>query len=159
MHRVLSLVTMHRFFNIILGFSFAFLLSSCSIRFNHEWKQALAAQSGKTPSDITGLWSGSWKSDANGHSGDLRCIVTPIDAQSGACRFHYHATWMKTLSTTYDVTHVVKRTGDGFVFSGDQELSGAGSGLYHYEGRATPMEFRSTFRSVSDHGVFEMKRP
>ena len=94
----------------------------------------------------------------------MRCIVTRTGTNwhvdpGSAHRFHYHATFMKFLSATYDVLHLVNQKKDTFVFSGDQEISGKGSGVYHYEGHATPLEFHATFRSASDHGVFEMKRP
>jgi hypothetical protein len=103
----------------------------------------------------------------NGHTGELRCIVSATAAEAPAAgmkagepfKFHYHATFMNFLSATYDVTHRVRRTRDGFSFTGDQAILGKGSGTYHYEGRATPGEFHATFRSESDHGVFEMKRP
>ena len=133
-------------------------LSSCSIGFNREWSKATAQAAAQHPKDITGPWRGIWRSDANGHNGELRCIITALDDKSGSSRFHYHATFMKFLSATYDVTHVVKPVKGGFIFSGDQELTGAGGGLYHYEGKATPHEFHATYRSASDHGVFEMKR-
>ena len=134
-------------------------LPSCSIGFNREWSQAKAQAASQPPKDMSGPWLGTWRSDVNGHNGELRCIVTPLAGNEGKERFHYHATFMKILSATYDVTHVVKRARDGFTFSGDQTLTGAGGGLYHYEGKATPSAFHATFRSEADHGVFEMKRP
>ena len=138
---------------LCLGFA------SCSTSFNREWETAMASPAGAHFKDVSGPWKGTWRSDASGHSGELRCIISPQAGTPGAYRFHYHATFMGTLSATYDVTHVVKRAKDGFVFSGDQKLSGLGGGMYHYEGGGTSREFRATYRSSSDHGVFEMKRP
>ena len=134
-------------------------LSSCSIGYNREWSKAKAQASHQPPKDMSGPWLGTWRSDVNGHNGELRCIVTPLAGNAGQERFHYHATFMKILSATYDVTHVVKPVKGGFTFAGDQVLTGAGGGLYHYEGNATPSTFHATFRSEKDHGVFEMKRP
>ena len=138
---------------------FSLGLSSCSIGYNREWAKAGQEATVRPPKDMSGPWIGTWRSDMNGHHGDLRCIVTPLAGNDGKERFHYHATFMRFLSATYDVTHVVKPTKDGFVFSGDQALYGKGSGLYHYEGKATSQTFHATFHSESDHGVFEMKRP
>lgn len=148
------------------------MLASCSGGFNREWRKALADGGGSARNGVAGAWQGTWRSDVNGHHGELRCIVSPVEgdgrAEGGSAprardgqstRFHYHATFMKVLSATYDVTHQVYRTKDGFTFSGDQELTGTGGGLYHYEGRGTPERFSATFRSATDSGVFELKRP
>jgi hypothetical protein len=134
-------------------------LASCSTTYNREWKTATASGSSVQIKDVSGPWKGIWRSEANGHSGELRCIISPQAGTPGAYRFHYHATFMGTLSATYDVTHLVKQTKNGFVFAGDQKLTGLGGGMYHYEGGGTLKEFRATYRSSSDHGVFEMKRP
>jgi len=154
----------------IAAFAAILMLSSCSAGFNREWRRALADGGGTGRHEFTGAWQGTWRSEVNGHHGDLRCIVSLVGRDGSAegsdphragqtARFHYHATFMKSLSATYDVTHQVFRTKDGFTFSGDQELSGMGGGLYHYEGRGTPEHFSATFRSAADHGVFELKRP
>ncbi len=140
------------------------MLASCSGGFNREWRQALAEGKGTSPRDLTGPWQGAWRSEVNGHHGELRCIVSRARAAGEADstnrhRFHYHATFMKVLSATYDVTHEVKQSKDGFVYAGDQKISGMGGGLYHYEGKGTPERFNATFRSESDHGVFELRRP
>lgn len=150
---------MNRFLKASLLATVTLCLANCSAAFNREWKSELASSPKHSASDINGAWTGMWRSDKNGHHGDLRCIVSTSDVKTGASRFHYHATFMKFLSATYDVTHIVKRTKDGYVFSGDQAISGKGSGVYHYEGRVSGGEFHATFRSGSDHGVFEMKRP
>jgi hypothetical protein len=153
---------MHNSMMKIASLAAILMLASCSAGFNREWRQALAENRGVARHDLTGPWQGTWRSAVNGHNGELRCIVsrTGAAAESGdPCRFHYHATFMKTLSATYDVTHRVKQTGDRFSFSGDQKLTGMGGGLYHYEGQGTPAHFSATFRSESDHGVFELRRP
>ena len=136
-----------------------FVLVSCSTGYNREWKQVLAKTTGAAPRDLTGPWQGTWRSEARGNNGGLRCIVTREDGSSGRCRFHYHATYHKIFSATYDVYHVVRVHGGGFVFSGEQKLTGPGGGLYSYEGKGTPSQFSATFRSGSDHGVFELRRP
>ena len=156
----------------IAAFAAILMLTSCSAGFNREWRQALADGRGSERHELTGAWQGTWRSEVNGHHGELRCIVSlvgkdgyPEGSDAHSCyigqttRFHYHATFMKSLSATYDVTHQVFRTKDGFTFSGDQKLSGIGGGFYHYEGRGTPARFSATFRRASDHGVFELERP
>lgn len=156
----------------IAAFAAILMLASCSTGFNREWRRALAEGGGAARNDLTGPWQGTWRSEVSGHHGGLRCIVSlvgpdghaeggePYRPRTGqATRFHYHATFMKFLSATYDVTHQVFRTKDGFIFSGDQKLTGAGAGLYHYEGKGTPLRFSASYRSAGDHGVFDLTRP
>jgi hypothetical protein len=143
--------------------------ASCSTKFNGEWKRSTADFAQHPAKDMTGPWIGYWRSDFNGHTGELRCIVSPVVAEAtkpGAAKkpgepykFHYHAVFMKFLSAGYTVTHQVVRSGNGYTFTGEQSLFGKGAGLYHYDGHATPGEFHATYRSEGDHGVFEMKRP
>jgi hypothetical protein len=141
------------------------MLANCSAGFNHEWQAALESGKGSPRHDLTGPWQGTWRSEVSGHHGELRCIVSRTDqgtragAEGQTYRFHYHATFMNILSGTYDVMHVVRRHDGKFVFRGDQKLAGTGGGLYHYEGSGTPSQFSATYRSQSDHGVFELRRP
>lgn len=142
----------------------ALVCAGCSSGFNREWRAAVAEAGGTAPRDLSGPWQGTWRSDANGHHGGLRCIVSRTDPAGGrggaeAHRFHYHATFVKIFSATYEVTHRVRRAGNTFAFSGSQQITGRGGGLYRYEGTGTPERFRATFRSETDHGVFEMARP
>jgi len=44
-------------------------------------------------------------------------------------------------------------------FQGDENLGWLAGGVYHYEGRVSPTNFHSTYRSKYDHGTFEMGRP
>lgn len=150
----------------ISSLALAFLLASCSANYNREWNQALADRAAlKGKGTVTGPWQGTWRSEANGHHGELRCIVSRAPAAGKADggdlhRFHYHATFAGTFSATYDVMHRVKESPRGdFTFSGDQVLTGLGGGFYHYEGKGTAEQFRATFRSESDRGVFELRRP
>jgi hypothetical protein len=136
------------------------LLTQCgTASFDQEWKTTLADPHQKTPQDITGAWAGTWRSDANGHHGVLRCIVSHEDGKSDDYRFHYHATYGKMLSAAYVVTEQVKRRGDHFILTGDHDLGYFAGGMYHYEGSATAKTMKSTYRSPADHGVFELARP
>jgi hypothetical protein len=135
------------------------LLANCSGNFNQEWDRAIAAQHKGIPNDITGAWLGTWHSDANGHHGELRCVVSREDHDANNYRFHYHATYGQMLNAAYVVTEQVKRKGDHFVLTGEHDLGYLAGGLYHYEGTSTTREMRSTYRSSADHGTFELKRP
>ena len=128
--------------------------SGCS--FNHEWKMAAA-----TPASDTGLqgrWQGTWHSDANGHSGKLRCVVTKTDDAMYRARFH--AKYMKVLSFGYTVFLKAEPTAtNGYAFSGQANLGRLAGGVYHYEGHADTTNFFSTYSCKYDHGTFQMTRP
>lgn len=140
------------------------LFSNCSTGFNREWQRSLVDGKDRAGKDITGIWQGTWRSEVNGHSGKLRCIVSREHAAPGACekdsyRFHYQASFMKLLSATYAVKHHVVETKEGFSFTGEQSIPGIGGGLYHYQGKGTPAQLKATYRSKFDEGAFELKRP
>ena len=143
---------------LVLALMFSIGLACCSLSYNQKWNDSLA-KAPKPPVDLTGAWIGTWHSDGNGHQGELRCYVTLLDPKTGECQFHYHAVFMGVLSAGYDVRHIVKKTPQGFTFSGNQVLKGLGGGLYHYEGHGTPTEFHSTYNASIDHGTFDLKRP
>jgi hypothetical protein len=130
------------------------MLSSCS-SFNHHWKAAASTP----PSDdaISGRWEGSWRSDVNGHNGRLRCLVTKVSTQQ--YRAWYHAKYRKILSFSYTVPLQLTTTNGVSEFQGQADLGWYAGGLYEYEGRATPTNFYSTYRSKHDHGTFQMTRP
>ncbi len=120
-------------------------------RFGMEWRKALKT---KAPAAaVEGAWEGGWLSDANGHHGPLRCVVTRPVAGSGVREFYYQARW-------------------GGVFSGGfrtkDEVSDAGAvrgvwdlgtfGKYGYEGTMVNGVFQAKYKSAMDHGSFTMKK-
>jgi hypothetical protein len=128
--------------------------SGCST-FHREWKQAAIQP---VPShDITGRWEGVWNSEATGHHGTLRCVVTQESPEK--YRFLYRATWKKIFHGTYSVLQDVERDGDVFKMRGGADLGRLYGGRYEYEGEATPTRLFSKYRSAKDHGTFEMSRP
>lgn len=139
------------FIACVIGFG----LSSCSIGYNHEWK--LAAKDNFSH-DARGAWIGTWRSEASGHHGVLRAVVTPASIQSKQYDFlfHYHATYAKILSGSFTARHRIDENGK---LTGTEDLGAFAGGVYNYEGHVTPTEFHATYRSAADHGVFEMTRP
>ncbi len=124
--------------------------------FDRTWRKATAAP---MPQDFSGPWEGEWVSEANGHRGKLRCVVTPGAAPSDPCAFHYWATWgifRGSFTTAYPVTSV----GQGrWQFKGASDLGTLG-GVYHHEGEATTERFQATYQSSrGDHGTMTMARP
>ena len=129
--------------------------TGCST-FNSDWKRESATRA--PAHDIEGRWEGSWLSDRNGHHGRLRCLVNRLD--DGSYRARFKATYWKIFRFGYSVNLLVTREETGpFKFQGESDLGWWGGGVYHYDGRATPGDFDSTYRSKYDHGTFRMARP
>ena len=130
------------------------LLCGCS-SFNRDWHKAAAQP---TPANsIEGRWEGSWTSASNAHTGNLRCLLSHKEGASYEARFR--ATYGKVFHFSYATPLTVQEHGDGWEFNGESNLGKMAGGVYYYEGRASPVNFFSTYKSKYDHGVFEMHRP
>jgi len=130
------------------------LLSGCS-SFSRAWEKAGKAS---TPPDlIEGRWEGHWLSDANGHTGRLRCLLSR--EADGEYTAWFRATYLKILRFSYRVPLKVETHDGVWLFNGSENLGSMAGGVYYYTGSATPTNFHSTYRSDYDHGVFQMSRP
>ena len=138
------------------GFALLAVLLCCGCSsFNRDWRKAAQQP---TPTDsMEGRWEGSWKSDANGHEGKLRCLMSRQDDAHYSARFH--ATYAKTFHFSYTVPLQVQEHIGGWEFNGEENLGKLAGGVYYYEGRAWPTNLHSTYRSKYDHGIFELRRP
>lgn len=130
------------------------LLCGCS-SFNRAWHKAGSAPA--ATDSIEGRWEGHWLSDANGHTGKLRCLLSR-DAD-GEYTAWFRATYWKILRFSYRVPLQVEAHDGVWLFSGSEDLGSMAGGIYHYTGSATPTNFHSTYRSDYDHGIFQMSRP
>jgi hypothetical protein len=106
---------------------------------------------------LAGRWEGSWRSDANGHTGRLRCVVTPLGPNR--YRAHFHAVYWKIFRFAYAV-ELNARAADGgrTAFQGAADLGWWAGGRYSYAGDAGAADFAATYNSRYDHGVFRMQR-
>src|SRR6476659_6061297 len=91
----------------VCSLAIALLITAGCKSYNREWKQAAAF----APSEdqFEGRWEGSWRSDHNGHSGRLRCIVSSKGKDSYEANFQ--AKYQKVLTFHYPVT--LRTTLDG----------------------------------------------
>ncbi len=128
--------------------------TGCST-FNRDWKAA--ASTAAPANDITGRWEGTWQSEATGHHGELRSLVTHL--AGGDYQARYRAKYLRILSFSYPVRLKVAAAGDGFKFNGEADLGWYAGGRYQYESRASATNFFSTYKSKDDHGSFQMTRP
>ena len=131
-----------------------FALVSCT-DFKKNWAEELTKNN--KPTDLTGAWEGTWKSDVNGHTGKLRCIITK--QPDGQYEFHYWAQWQKVLSGSFRQNYEVKKKGNTFTFSGEKDLGKFG-GKFDHQGTATATTFKATYvAEKGDKGTFELSRP
>lgn len=131
--------------------------AGCS-RFEKDWRTAAALDSTGATS-LAGRWQGTWRSDVNGHTDELRCLITPVDANRFTAR--YHARYRRGLfrfTFQYTVPLAARETSDGWSFSGGADLGWLAGGTYRYAGTASSNRFHSTYDSRYDRGQFEMKR-
>lgn len=133
----------------------ACLLGGCS-DFQNQWD--VIAKKPTPTTNITGLWTGSWMSDVDAHTGEIKAIVRKVDDQT--YDVYYHATYGSFFTFSYETQmHVTQRTGDRVDFTGKADLGWLAGGEYEHTGHATPTEFVSKYRSKYDHGAYTMKRP
>ena len=123
--------------------------------FNRDWRRATAQPS--PANSAAGPWDGTWLSDANGHHGKLRCLMTHETNDLYQARFH--ATFGGIFHFNYTAQFEMQpHNVVGWEFNGDANLGKLG-GTYYYEGRATATNLASTYKSKYDHGTFNLHRP
>lgn len=126
------------------------------MRFDRAWDAQAALP---VPAQgMEGRWAGEWRSEWNGHSGSLRCLMTP--AEEGGFRARFLARYARVFTFTYETLFVVTaEEADGQHFEGQQDLGKLAGGLYRYAGTVSGDSFHATFQAENgDHGVFEMER-
>ncbi|MCA9179548.1 MAG: hypothetical protein KDB14_34065 [Planctomycetales bacterium] len=105
--------------------------------------------------DLSGTWTGEWRSCVTGHHGPLRAKFCRVDA----C--HYQVTFCgrfaKLVPFRYAVTLRIVQDGDTVVLAGSQKL-GRLMGDYHYRATANGCVFHSNYCSKKDHGYFHLER-
>ena len=131
------------------------LLAGGCTTFSHAWTRA--ARQAVPADSLLGCWEGTWLSDANGHNGSLRCVVT--QKKDGTYNARFRAIYKKVLGFGYSVPLEATETNGVFQFSGQANLGWWAGGVYHYEGQAHGTNFFSNYRCKYDHGTFQMTRP
>jgi hypothetical protein len=129
------------------------LLAGCST-FERDWAAMAPTSNGEAT--IEGRWSGTWRSDVNGHHGGLRCIIRP--ANDGSLQARYRATWGWGFTFEYTVPMSAEPDGDGWRFAAEADLGWLAGGRYEYAGSVTGDAFISTYRCARDHGTFQLRR-
>lgn len=129
-------------------------MCGCS-SFDNDWNAAAGFAVG-----IEGRWEGTWNSDASGHHGELRCLVTRRSDGGFDARYHArYSGWCGTVSFEYTVPLTAQRGADGWKLRGNADLGWLAGGVYEYDGLATVDRFFCNYDASEDHGVFTLQRP
>jgi hypothetical protein len=134
---------------IVLGSILVLFATGCS-SFNRDWKAARS-----NPAATASAWDGEWRSDANGHHGRLRAILTPGDGTTHQVRFR--ASYAGIFRFGYAMDLAV-RPGDGATntFRGTADLGMWGS--YSCDGTMTSRQMEARYDATHDRGVFKLHR-
>ena len=133
----------------------AIIFTGCST-FEQDWRHSVLQAPAKAGSPV-GPWKGTWLSQKNGHTGELRCIVTQLTPDTYEYRFK--ATYWKLFRYSYNVNLLTTCKEGTCTFKGTEDLGFLAGGLYSYEGVINDTNFNSTYSCKFDHGTFQMSRP
>lgn len=107
-------------------------------------------------SDLSGSWSGDWRSCTSGHKGPLSAQFCKVDPCHYEVRFK--GRFFKVIPFRYAVTlEVVEETPERVVLAGSQDL-GRLFGTFTYSATVTGNCFVATYTSCKDQGEFRMSR-
>lgn len=158
-------------FSVLLTAAVLFASAGCC-GFSSRWNALAAAGPRPTASD-TSRWEGEWKSDRDGHSGKLRCIVSKIEYkfEPGSepaeglptHSFEFSATWGLNFVSGYTIDMIVTPVtpeGDTQHFKGSFSIVvwPLIDDTYHAEGTIEGDSFKAKYHAEIDDGIFEMKR-
>lgn len=139
-------------FRALLSLVVVMTLASCNGAFHKEWKAALTRP--VKPGNIAGAWEGTWRSEFNGHTGRLRCVVP--EGTKSKPEFHYHATWAKVFSGSMKAVHHLRQQPNGVSFRAQHNLGTYGD--FIADGTITDQKFSARYQAAGDQGMFEMQR-
>ena len=105
--------------------------------------------------DLSGQWSGTWKSSKTGHKGPLRCTLTRIE--DSRYRADFSGRFFKIIPFRYSVTLQVQEEGETVTLSGQKNM-GLFFGTFYYSAKADSGSFTASYQSCRDRGQFVMKR-
>lgn len=144
---------------LLLAAALALLATGCgALRFQRAWSSFERSAKGADELGVEGRWRGEWRSERDGHSGGLRCLMTACDEER--YRAWFYSTYAGILFFQYETELRVTAREPGLVrFAGEQDLGAAAGGVYRYEGSVEGERFTATYRAENgDHGVFELRR-
>ncbi|MFT6239762.1 MAG: hypothetical protein ACJAQT_001843 [Akkermansiaceae bacterium] len=136
-----------------------FLLASCS-KYSGDFQTA--AKNFKpeaVPLTPAGPWKGTWKSEVNGHTGPLWCLVSQDKKDLTIWNFRYRAGWGILKFGDYNHPVKTKLTGNRKLpLQGEMTLPN-NFGTYKVIGTLTPENFKVRYNGNGDKGTMTLTRP
>lgn len=104
---------------------------------------------------LGGTWQGEWQSCTNGHHGRLSAEFCRVNFSQ--VRATFRGTFAKIIPFRYrPVLDIVHEEPGLMIIEGNQRLPLMGS--FQYQAIVTGNDFRATYRSRRDQGVWNMRR-
>ena len=114
-----------------------------------------AAELRSAEPDLSGRWSGHWRSETTGHDGPLNARFKRTDATH--YRVVFTGSFFKVIPFRYAQTLNVTGTDGNVVYlSGSSRLLGFGN--FCFDASATGCQFRATYSSRNDRGEFVLSK-
>jgi hypothetical protein len=104
-----------------------------------------------------GRWSGTWTSEANGHHGSLRCLITRVSDHRVRARFR--AIFAGFIPYEHSILLDGSDHNGLWRFEGEEDLGWFAGGEFRFNGEASNDRFFASYHTSSDHGTFELNRP
>mgnify|MGYP006127818017 FL=1 len=106
--------------------------------------------------DLSGKWSGSWRSEISEHTGPLKAKFEVLNNSKVQARFS--GRFFKFIPFRFNVLLEIVKSEDGVVtLKGSQDL-GRTLGTYTYNATYSKDKFVAKYSTEKDKGVFEVSR-
>ena len=106
--------------------------------------------------DLSGKWSGSWRSEISDHTGPLKAKFEVLDDSKVQARFS--GRFFKVIPFRFNVLLEIVETKDGVVTLKGKEDLGRTLGTYTYNATYSKGKFVAKYSTDKDKGVFEVSR-
>jgi hypothetical protein len=101
-------------------------------------------------------WTGEWRSQTNGHHGELLCLLRRLS--SGGFEAMFHARYAKYLRVCYTAPLKAVPQNEGFRLEGEADIGSLAGGVYTYRGELVGDKLTCAYECRYDRGVFELTR-
>ena len=106
--------------------------------------------------DLSGRWSGTWRSEISDHTGPLKAKFQVLDNTKVQARFN--GRFFKLIPFHFNVTLEIVKNKDGVVTLKGKEDLGRTLGTYTYNATYSKGKFVAKYSTEKDKGVFEVGR-
>ena len=137
----------------MLSHALAALFNSRSA-FLQQWRRYENQPPG-TPG-LAGRWVGEWISEANGHHGELKCVLEPVSPI--VYRAHFYASFGKVFRVGYATDLKSEQSSERILLKGEEDLGALAGGIYRCEGEMSGNQLQCRYSCKYDHGVFRLQR-